>query len=76
MAAIEPKVTAASSAAAVTGLALWALGTYVFHGATPAPVDAAVLTLGPGAVAFAAGWWTRHVDRPTTPSVGESTGGN
>lgn len=72
----EPKVTAASAGAAITGLALWALGTYVFHGAIPAPVDAAVLTVGPGASAFAAGWWARHVERPASVPADEATGGN
>lgn len=62
-AAVEPKVRAASSAAAVTGLVLWALGSYVFHGSVPDPVAAAVLTLGPGVAAAVAGWWARHVNR-------------
>lgn len=65
-ATVEPKVKAASAGAAVTGLALWALGRYVFHGAVPVPVDAVVELVGPGAAAFLAGWWTRHVDRPAT----------
>lgn len=71
VAAVEPKVKAASAGAAVTGLVLWALGTYAFHGAVPGPVDAAVLTLGPGAVAAVAGWWARHVDRPGEPPAGK-----
>lgn len=75
LAQVEPKVTAASGGAAITGLALWALGTYVFHGDVPAPVDAVVLTIGPGAVAFAAGWWARHMERPATVPA-KATGGN
>jgi hypothetical protein len=61
---IETKVTAATIGAAVSGLGLWALQTYVFKGELPLPVTAAVQTIVPAIVAFIAGWLAQHTPRP------------
>jgi hypothetical protein len=62
-AVVEPKVVAASAGATIAALAVWALSTYVFHGAVPGPVDGAAEVVVPGIVAFVSGWLTRHLDR-------------
>lgn len=61
---VEVKVTASSIAAALTGAGLWALQSYVFHGDVPLPVLAAVQTLVPAVVTFAAGYLAPHTPRP------------
>lgn len=61
---IETKVTAATIGAAVSGLGLWALQTYVFKGELPLPVTAAVQTIVPAIVTFIAGWLAQHTPRP------------
>lgn len=71
--AIEPKVTAAtaasaSSAAVLLPFVLWLLGTYLFHGAVPVPVQALAGLLITGGLTFAAGYRARHVDRVQGPA--------
>ena len=61
---VETKVTAATIAAALTGVGLWVLQTYAFHGDVPLPVLAAVQTIVPAAVTFAAGYLAPHTPRP------------
>jgi hypothetical protein len=65
---IESKVVAASGAtavsAALTGVTLWALETYVFNGELPAPVWMAAQTVIPAGCSFVAGWVTKHTPRP------------
>ena len=61
---VETKVTAATIAAALTGVGLWVLQTYAFHGDVPLPVLAAVQTIVPAAVTFAAGYMAPHTPRP------------
>jgi hypothetical protein len=61
---IETKVSAATIAAAVSGLVLWALQSYVFKGELPAPVAAAVQVIVPAVVTFAAGYLAPHTPRP------------
>jgi len=56
------KVVAASTSGAVTALVVWLLSTYVFHGALPAAVNAAVQSLLPGITAGITGWWVRNVE--------------
>ena len=70
-AAVERKVQASTGAAAVSGLALWALGTYVFKGDVPDAVTTVVYVLVPAATAFAAGYLAKHTCRP--PSRAEKT---
>lgn len=64
---VEAKVKTSSAAAAVTGLILSALATYVFGGEVPGAVEQIVTqvvgTVVPAAVTYAAGWVTRHTPR-------------
>ena len=61
---IETKVQAGTGAAAVSGLALWALGTYVFRGGVPDVIVSWVYVLVPAALTFAAGYLAKHTPRP------------
>ena len=61
---VETKVQASTGAAAVSGLALWALGHWVFKGSVPDVVASWVYVLVPAAVTFAAGYAARHTPRP------------
>lgn len=61
---VEKKVQASTGAAAVSGLVLWVLGTYVFKGTVPDAVTTVVYVLVPAATAFAAGYLARHTPRP------------
>ena len=62
--AVERKVQASTGAAAVSGLVLWGLGTYVFKGTVPDAVTTVVYVLVPAATAFAAGYLAKHTSRP------------
>jgi hypothetical protein len=72
MAVVETKVKASTAAAAVSGLALWALGRYVFKGSVPDVVASWVYVLVPGLLAWGAGYWAPHTPRPA-PSLAEKT---
>ena len=61
---VETKVQAATGAAAVSGLALWALGHYVFKTGVPDVVASWIYVLVPAAITFAAGYLAKHTDRP------------
>lgn len=65
---VETKVKVGTSASAVgsvlAGLSVWALRTYVFRADVPLPVLAAVMTLVPAIVTFAASWLAPHTARP------------
>lgn len=61
---IEIKVPVTAVASALSGLGVWALQTYVFHGEVPAPVFAAIQTFVPVAIGFGAGWLAPHTPRP------------
>ena len=61
---VETKVQASTAVAAVSGLALWALGRYVFKGAVPDVAASWVYAIVPGVLTFAAGWLARHTPRP------------
>jgi hypothetical protein len=63
MAQVETKVKAGTAAAAVSGLALWALGRYVFRGAVPDVVASWVYAIVPAVITFAAGYAARHTPR-------------
>ena len=67
---VEAKVSAATAAAALSSLLVWALQTYAFRGEVPAPVSAAVQVIVPAAFAFLAGWFTRHTYRADADAVG------
>jgi hypothetical protein len=61
---VETKVKAGSAAAAVSGLAIWALSRYVFKGAVPDVVASWVDAIVPAALTFAAGYAASHTHRP------------
>jgi hypothetical protein len=65
---VERKVQASMGAAAVSGLALWALGHYVFKGGVPDVVTSWVYVLVPAVLTFAAGYLARHTPRPDAPA--------
>lgn len=67
MAPVETKVQASTAAAALSGLALWALGTYVFKGSVPDVVASWVYVIIPAALAFGAGYLAKHTPRPAVP---------
>lgn len=67
--AVETKVKASTAAAAVAGLALWAIGRYVFKGTVPDVVASWVYAIVPGIITFGAGYLARHTPRPVTPAA-------
>lgn len=64
---VETKVKASTTAAAVSGMALWLLGRYVFKGSVPDVLASWVYVLVPGALAYAAGWLAPHTHVPPPP---------
>jgi hypothetical protein len=71
---VETKVTASTAAAAVSGLALWTLGHYVFKTGVPDVVASWVYVLVPAIVTFGAGYLARHTPRPLpVPARAEKT---
>ena len=63
----ETKVQASTAVAAVSGLALWALGRYVFKGDVPDVVASWIYVIVPGVLTFAAGYLAKHTPRPSVP---------
>lgn len=66
---VETKVKASTAAAAVSGLALWALGRYVFRGAVPDVVASWVYVIVPGLLAWGAGYAAPHTPRPVPLAI-------
>jgi hypothetical protein len=66
---IETKVQAATGAAAVSGLALWALGHYVFKAGVPDVVASWIYVLVPAVITFGAGYLAKHTSRPAVAPV-------
>ena len=65
---VETKVQASTAAAALSGLALWALGRYVFKGSgVPDVVASWVYVITPGVITFVAGYLARHTSVPVIP---------
>ena len=64
---IETKVQASTAVAAVSGLALWALGRYVFKGDVPDVVASWIYVIVPGVLTFAAGYLAKHTARLAAP---------
>lgn len=60
---VETKVKASTTVAAVSGMALWLLGKYVFKGSVPDVVASWTYVLVPGVLTFAAGYFARHTPR-------------
>lgn len=67
--AVERKVQASTGVAAVSGMALWILGKYVFKGDVPDVIASWVYVLVPGLLTFAAGYYAKHTHRPDLTSV-------
>jgi hypothetical protein len=62
---VETKVQASTGAAAVSGLALFLLGRYVFRDSgVPDVVASWVYVLVPGAITFVAGYLAKHTSVP------------
>jgi hypothetical protein len=66
---VEGKVKAASTTAALVGIATTELGLYVFHGAVPDWATGAVGGVVTGALSFVAGWLAKHTPRTVPPAV-------
>jgi hypothetical protein len=66
---IERKVQASTAAAALSGLALWALGRYVFKDGVPDVVASWTYVLVPAMITFAAGYAARHTNRAPLPVI-------
>jgi hypothetical protein len=64
---VEGKVKAASTTAAIVGIATTELGLYVFHGAVPDWATGAIGGIVTGALTFVAGWLAKHT--PRTPAA-------
>jgi uncharacterized membrane protein len=64
---VETKVKASTAAAALSGLALWALGHYVFKGSVPDVVASWVYVIIPSVITFGAGYWAKHTVRAADP---------
>lgn len=60
---VERKVQASTTVAAVSGMALWVLGKYVFKGDVPDVFASWVYVLVPGLLTFAAGYLAKHSPR-------------
>lgn len=76
---VEAKVRTSALAAAVTGLVLSALATYVFGGQVPGVVEQIVTqlvgTAVPAVVTFTVGWLTRHTPRVDVDATSRPRGG-
>ncbi len=64
---VETKVQASTAAAAVSGLALWSLGHWVFKGSVPDVVASWTYAIVPALLTFGAGYLAKHTPRPGPP---------
>lgn len=71
MVPVETKVKASTAAAAVSGLALWAMGRYLFRHGVPDVVASWVYVIVPAVLALAAGYLAPHTSRtpPAPPAA-------
>lgn len=60
---IEAKVKNAAVGAALAGVVVWALETYVFRGNVPVPIQALIDIAVPAVAAFAFGYAAKHTFR-------------
>lgn len=60
---VESKVKAATFGAALAGVLVWVLETYLFHASVPMPLQALIDIAIPAGAVFAAGYTTRHTPR-------------
>ena len=71
---VETKVTASSLAAALSGVALWALQTYVFKGGNVPAGAVTLVDVGvPAACAWVAGYFAPHTPRAAPPAAPATT---
>ena len=61
---VETKVTAGTASAAVAGVVLWVLTTYVFKSGMPQGLESLVYLAVPAVLAGAAGYLAPHTHRP------------
>jgi len=66
---VETKVQASTAVAAVSGLALWALGHYVFKTGVPDVVASWIYVIVPSVLTFGAGYAAKHTPRPEPPTT-------
>lgn len=66
---VETKVQASTAAAALSGLALFALGRYVFKSGVPDVVASWTYVAVPALLTFAAGWAAKHTSRAAMPVI-------
>ena len=69
---IETKVKASTAASALAGIALWALGRYVFEGCVPDVVASWTYAIIPAVITFGAGYLAKHTPRPVTVTPPEA----
>lgn len=60
---VERKVSVASLSAALSGVLVWVLSTYVFHGVVPEGVQSLLDVAIPAVSAFVSGWLVKHTPR-------------
>lgn len=66
---VEAKVKWGGAGAAVGGVVVWVLETYVFHGVVPVPVQAFVDLAVPALLALVGGYVARHTFRNDPDAV-------
>jgi hypothetical protein len=67
---VETKVTASSLAAALSGVVLWVLQTYVFKGNNVPAGAVTLVDVGiPAVCAWMAGYLAPHTPRPAAPAA-------
>jgi len=64
MTPVESKVKASTTAAAVSGIALWIIGRYAFKGSVPDVVTSWTYAIVPSILTFIAGYLAKHTPRP------------
>lgn len=66
---VESKVKMGAFGAAVAGVVVWTLETYVFRGAVPLPIQALIDIAVPAVAAFAFGYAAKHTFRNDPDAV-------
>jgi hypothetical protein len=69
MAPVETKVKSSTAASALSGLALFVLGRYVFKGSVPDAIASWIYVLVPAAITFGAGYMAKHTPRGDLPAA-------
>ena len=66
---VEAKVKSAAFGAALAGVVVWALETYVFRNTVPVPIQALIDIAVPALAAFALGFQAKHTFRNDPDAV-------